>query len=69
MSILPSKRRQHLSYAIAATCARASQGQNNGLRFFSRTVHIIVYYKKIVLRIPLHFLLGPVEPPLVMARA
>src|SRR5271168_2342282 len=48
MSVLPSKRRQHLSYAIAATCARASQGRYYGLRFSSRTVHIIVYNTKIV---------------------
>src|SRR5208283_3187441 len=48
MSILPSKRCQDLSYAIAATCARASQSHHNGLRFFSRTVHIIVYNTKIV---------------------
>src|SRR5271166_3604319 len=48
MCVLPSKRRQDFLYAIAATCARASQGQYNRLRFFSRTFHIIVYYTKIV---------------------
>src|ERR1700751_5981881 len=63
MSLLPSKRCQNLIDPIAAPCARASQRRYDGLRFFSRTFHIIVHYNEIVKLLACHYLFASLRQP------
>ena len=61
---LPSKRFQNLACAFTQTTAKTACSPCDRLYFQSGTVNIIIDHNKIILRITLNFLLGPLEPAL-----
>src|ERR1019366_2042800 len=60
----PSKRFQNLACAFTQTVAKTTCSHCDRLYFASGALDVIIDHKKIILRVTLDFLPGPVEPSL-----
>src|ERR1700733_4931612 len=61
MRSLPSKRFQDFCRSLAEATAKAASGHRDRLDFASGALHIVVHHKKIVFRVTLNFLTGPLQ--------